>query len=162
LIDDRAVPRRQPVRRQPRTDAGVLAKPKEGKYDSHNNNQTNNVDDTVHYNLLVVPSQQQAVRSLVPRTKVVIDGPGPAKQLRNHFLYSRKTPETAIWQGGFALKEAAMNAIVAGVLTHEAAKTQATFHPLTLIALLCGAGLLVSILFAIYGPAVDFGSMSRL
>ncbi len=55
-----------------------------------------------------------------------------------------------------------MNAIVAGVLTHEAAKTQATFHPLTLIALLCGAGLLVSILFAIYGPAVDFGSMSRL
>ena len=55
-----------------------------------------------------------------------------------------------------------MNAIVAGVLTREAAKAQATPHPLTLIALVCGAGLLVSILFAVYGPAVDFSSLSRM
>ena len=34
-----------------------------------------------------------------------------------------------------------MNAIVAGVLTREAVKTQATPHPLTLIALFCGVGI---------------------
>jgi len=37
-----------------------------------------------------------------------------------------------------------MNAIVAGVLTREAAKAQATPHPLTLIALFCCLGLVAS------------------
>jgi len=44
-----------------------------------------------------------------------------------------------------------MNAIVAGVLTREAAKTQATPHPLTLIALFCGVGLVASLVMASMG-----------
>jgi hypothetical protein len=75
-----------------------------------------------------------------------------AKPSRNHFLCSRKTPETTIRQGGVNLnEEVAMNAIVAGVLTREAAKAQATFHPLTLIALFCGVGLVASLALASIG-----------
>jgi hypothetical protein len=44
-----------------------------------------------------------------------------------------------------------MNAIVAGVLTRQAAKTQATPHPLTLIALFCGIGLVASLAMASMG-----------
>jgi hypothetical protein len=49
-----------------------------------------------------------------------------------------------------------MNAIVAGVLSREAAKTQAIPHPLTLIALFCGVGLVVSITMAAIG--LDLGA----
>jgi len=38
-----------------------------------------------------------------------------------------------------------MDAIVAGVLAHEATKAQAHPHPLTLIALFCGVGLVSAI-----------------
>lgn len=44
-----------------------------------------------------------------------------------------------------------MNAIVAGVLAREAAKTQIKAHPLTLIALFCGFGLVVAITMAAIG-----------
>jgi hypothetical protein len=75
-----------------------------------------------------------------------------AKQSRNHFLSPRKTLETAIGQRGVDLnEEVAMNAIVAGVLTREAAKTQAIPHPLTLIALFCGVGLVASLAMASMG-----------
>jgi hypothetical protein len=75
-----------------------------------------------------------------------------AKQSRNHFPCSRKTPETGVRQGGIALsEEVAMNAIVAGVLTREAAKAQATFHPFTLIALFCVVGLVASVALASIG-----------
>jgi hypothetical protein len=80
-----------------------------------------------------------------------------AKQSRNHFLALRKTPATAIWQVGFGHnEEVAMNAIVAGVLTREAAKTQATLHPLTFIALFCGVGLVAS--FALASMGFDLGT----
>jgi hypothetical protein len=76
----------------------------------------------------------------------------PTKQSRNHFLSLRKTLETAIGQRGVDLnEEVAMNAIVAGVLTREAAKTQAIPHPLTLIALFCGVGLVASLAVASMG-----------
>jgi hypothetical protein len=64
----------------------------------------------------------------------------------------RKTLETVIGQGGFALnEEVAMNAIVAGVLTREAAKAQTSPHPLTMIALFCGLGLVASLAMASMG-----------
>ena len=64
----------------------------------------------------------------------------------------RKTPETAIGQGGLALnEEAAMNAIVAGVLAREAEKAQTEFHPFTLIALFCVVGLVASLALASIG-----------
>ena len=44
-----------------------------------------------------------------------------------------------------------MNAIVAGVLKRESAKTQANPHPLTLIALFCGVGLVASLALASVG-----------
>jgi hypothetical protein len=68
------------------------------------------------------------------------------------FLALRNTPETAVTQGarGFN-KEVAMNAIVAGVLAREAAKTQANPHPLTLIALFCGVGLVASLIMVSMG-----------
>jgi hypothetical protein len=76
----------------------------------------------------------------------------PTKQSRNHFLSLRKTLETAIGQRGVDLnEEVAMNAIVAGVLTREAAKTQAIPHPLTLVALFCGVGLVASLAMASMG-----------
>jgi hypothetical protein len=69
-----------------------------------------------------------------------------AKQSRNYFLCLRKTPETAIGQDAPCLdEEVAMDAIVAGVLAHEATKAQAHPHPLTLIALFCGVGLVSAI-----------------
>jgi hypothetical protein len=69
----------------------------------------------------------------------------------------RKTRETVIGQLAFCLnEEVAMNAIVAGVLTREAAKTQATLHPLTLIALLCGVVLVASLAMASIG--LDLGA----
>jgi hypothetical protein len=47
--------------------------------------------------------------------------------------------------------EVAMNAIVAGVLASEAAKAQAESHPLTLIAMLCGVGLVAALTMASMG-----------
>jgi hypothetical protein len=47
--------------------------------------------------------------------------------------------------------EVAMNAIVAGVLAREAAKAQTEPHPLTLIALLCGVGLVAALTMASMG-----------
>jgi hypothetical protein len=44
-----------------------------------------------------------------------------------------------------------MNAIVAGVLTREAAKAQATPHPLTMVALFCGVGLAAAFVMASIG-----------
>ena len=44
-----------------------------------------------------------------------------------------------------------MNAIVAGVLAREAAKAQTEPHPLTLIALLCGVGLVAALTMACLG-----------
>jgi len=44
-----------------------------------------------------------------------------------------------------------MNAIVAGVLAREAAKSQIEPHPLTLIALLCGVGLVAALTMASMG-----------
>ena len=68
------------------------------------------------------------------------------------FLALRNTPETAVKQGGGGLnEEVVLNAIVAGVLTREAAKTQATPHPLTWIALFCGFGLVASLAMAFFG-----------
>ena len=49
-----------------------------------------------------------------------------------------------------------MNAIVAGVLSREAAKTQATFHPPTLIALFCVVGLVASL--ALVSVGFDLGT----
>ena len=47
--------------------------------------------------------------------------------------------------------EVAMNAIVAEVLAHEAAKAQVNPHPLTLIALFCVVGLVASLALASIG-----------
>jgi len=44
-----------------------------------------------------------------------------------------------------------MNAIVAGVIAREAARSQTTPHPLTLIAMFCGFGLVVAITMAAMG-----------
>ena len=44
-----------------------------------------------------------------------------------------------------------MNAIVADVLAREAAKTQSSSHPLTLIALFCGVGLVAALTMACMG-----------
>ena len=68
------------------------------------------------------------------------------------FLALRNTPETAVKQGvlGFN-KEVAMNAIVAGILAREAAKTQTDPHPLTLIALFCGVGLVAALTMIFMG-----------
>ena len=44
-----------------------------------------------------------------------------------------------------------MNAIVVGVLTRKAAKTQASLDPLTLIAPVCSVGLVASLAMASMG-----------
>ena len=44
-----------------------------------------------------------------------------------------------------------MNAIVASVIAREAAKAQTDPHPLTLIAVLCGFGLVVALTMAAIG-----------
>jgi hypothetical protein len=44
-----------------------------------------------------------------------------------------------------------MNAIVADVLAREAAKSQTTAHPLVLIALFCGVGLVATLTMASLG-----------
>ena len=68
------------------------------------------------------------------------------------FLALRKTPETLVKQPGVGFdEEATMNAIVAGVLAREAAKAQTNPHPLTLIALLCGVGLVAALTMASMG-----------
>ena len=68
------------------------------------------------------------------------------------FLALRNTPETAIKQGRVGFNgEAAMNAIVANVLAREAAKSQASPHPLTLIALFCGVGLVAALTMIFMG-----------
>jgi hypothetical protein len=50
-----------------------------------------------------------------------------------------------------------MNAIVAGILTREAAKTKATASPLTLIALFCGVGLVASLVMVAMGFDLSTG-----
>jgi len=54
---------------------------------------------------------------------------------------------------GWGLKPIAdaMNAIVAGVLAREAAKAQTDPHPLSLIGIFCGLGLVVAITMAAIG-----------
>ena len=49
-----------------------------------------------------------------------------------------------------------MNANVAAVVAHEAAKAQAEAHPLTLIALFCGVGLAAAL--AILSVGFDLGA----
>ena len=49
-----------------------------------------------------------------------------------------------------------MNAIVANVLMHEAAKARTDTGPFKVIVLFCGAGLLVSICLASFG--IDIGT----
>jgi hypothetical protein len=44
-----------------------------------------------------------------------------------------------------------MNAIVAGVLAREAARAQTDPHPLVLLAVFCGLGLVVAITMAAIG-----------
>jgi hypothetical protein len=48
-------------------------------------------------------------------------------------------------------EEVAMNTIVANVLMHEAAKAETKSHPLKIIALFCGVGLVVSLWMASFG-----------
>jgi hypothetical protein len=48
-------------------------------------------------------------------------------------------------------EEVAMNAIVADVLAREAAKAQANPHPLTLITLFCGVGLVAALTMVCLG-----------
>jgi hypothetical protein len=61
-------------------------------------------------------------------------------------------------QAGAGLnEEVAMNAIVANVIAREAAKTQATPQPLTLIALFCGAGLIAALPMASMGFDLGVG-----
>jgi hypothetical protein len=48
-------------------------------------------------------------------------------------------------------EEVAMNAIVADVLAREAAKAQSEPHPLTLIVVLCGVGLVAALTMASIG-----------
>ena len=50
-----------------------------------------------------------------------------------------------------------MNAIVANVLAREAAKSQASPHPLTLIALFGGVGLVASLLMVSIGLDLSAG-----
>jgi hypothetical protein len=71
---------------------------------------------------------------------------------RSRFLVLRKTPETAVKQSDVDLnEEVAMNAIVADVLAREAAKAQSEPHPLTLITLFCGVGLVAALTMALMG-----------
>ena len=68
------------------------------------------------------------------------------------FMPLRKTPETPVRQRGIGLNEEfAMNAIIADVLAHQAEKAQTSPHPLTLIALFCGVGLVVALTMASMG-----------
>jgi hypothetical protein len=50
-----------------------------------------------------------------------------------------------------------MNTVVANVLRHESEKTQTAPHPLTIIALFCGLGLLASLCMMSYGLDVSAG-----
>jgi len=54
-------------------------------------------------------------------------------------------------------EEAAMNAVVAGVLAREAAKAQTGPHPLVLIGIFCGLGLVVAITMAAIGFDLGVG-----
>jgi hypothetical protein len=82
-----------------------------------------------------------------------------AKQSRNHFFNRRRLPEAnrshvlgVVWWW-----RAQMAALVQA-LSRESAGTNEETETLKLVALFCCAGLLVSILFAIYGPAADLTS----
>ncbi|MGA2057348.1 MAG: hypothetical protein ABSG88_18805 [Bradyrhizobium sp.] len=50
-----------------------------------------------------------------------------------------------------------MNAVVAGVLAREAAKAQTGPHPLVLIGIFCGLGLVVAITMAAIGFDLGVG-----
>jgi hypothetical protein len=68
------------------------------------------------------------------------------------FLAQRKTRETLAEPASVGFdEEVVMNAIVADVLAREAAKAQTNAHPLTLIVLFCGMGLLASLIMASIG-----------
>ena len=54
-----------------------------------------------------------------------------------------------------------MAALVLALSRVSAGKDEET-EKLKLLATICGAGLFLSILFALYGPAVDLSSLSRL
>ena len=78
-------------------------------------------------------------------------------------LAPRQTPETPIEQPqvcsdelGFD-EEAVMNAFVASALAREAEKLQNNPHPLALIALFCGIGLLAALILVIAGCDLGTG-----
>ena len=50
-----------------------------------------------------------------------------------------------------------MNTIVARVLRNEGAKAQTAAHPLTIISMFCGLGLLASLCMISYGLDVSAG-----
>jgi hypothetical protein len=54
-------------------------------------------------------------------------------------------------------EEVAMNALVANVLVREASKARTDIHPLALIALFCGAGLLASLAMVSLGFDLSAG-----
>jgi hypothetical protein len=65
---------------------------------------------------------------------------------RSRFLALRKPPETPLkHDSGDLNEEVGMNAIVAAVVAREAAKVETKPHPLTLIVLFCGVGLLAAL-----------------
>ncbi len=67
-------------------------------------------------------------------------------------LAARQTPEMLIKQPGVGFdEEAVMNAIVANVLAREAEKVQTNPHPLTMIALFCGVGLVAALIMVSAG-----------
>jgi hypothetical protein len=67
-------------------------------------------------------------------------------------LAARQTPEMLIRQPAVGFdEEAVMNAIVANVLAREAENVQTNPHPLALIALFCGVGLVASLILVSAG-----------
>jgi hypothetical protein len=87
----------------------------------------------------------------------------PMKQFGNAcetiFLVSRKPLETMADQHGASLnEEVGMNALVANVVVREASKARTDTHPLALIALFCGVGLLANLVMVSLGfdPSAGF------
>jgi hypothetical protein len=76
---------------------------------------------------------------------------------RNHFTGFAKTSRNGPGVQKRPLdEEVAMNAIVANVLMHEAAKARANAHPFKIIALFCSVGLLASLCLVAWG--LDLGA----
>jgi tRNA/tmRNA/rRNA uracil-C5-methylase (TrmA/RlmC/RlmD family) len=79
---------------------------------------------------------------------------------RSHFHRPRRHLET---NGGYQVGvetdwEVAVNAIVANVLMHEAARAKTSARPFKIIALFCGVGLLASLCMASMGFDLSAGS----